>query len=430
MGTLRILAKGQEIDNDTWITGLNNNDVIIGPSGAGKTRYYVKPNMMQCNESMIIADTKGNLHKQVGDLLKEEGYQLQVINFKNVSESVGYNPLDYVRINPNTRTHSEQDIISMAESLVPDSNNKEPFWDQAARSYLVFLLAYTLETSEKKDLHLGTVMEHFNSLNTGKMKDITGRYARENPNSFAVRQFKSFAGNEKAEKMHQSILGILGQALAPLTFSELKVFYTKVDKVNIGEISEKKTAVFLNISDTERSMDIFCNLFYTQALQTLCGVADSSPNSRLKVPVRFILDDFATNTVIPDFDNLISVIRSREIYVSIILQSITQLYGLYGREKGKTIINNCDNCLYLGGQDVDTAEYIAIKANVSIHDILEMPLDKAYLFTRGSAGKIVQRYDLKSHPNYHRLTEDYKIEPQVEGSRFSRKARLSKEGRI
>lgn len=427
MSSFRILAKGQERDNDTWVSGLNNNDVIIGPSGAGKTRYYVKPNMMQCNESMIIADTKGNLHQQVGNLLEEEGYQLQVINFKNVSESVGYNPLDYVRIHPNTRTHSEQDIISMAESLVPDGNHKDPFWDQAARGYLVFLLAYTLETSPKKDLHLGTVMEHFSTLNRGKMKDVMGRYKKENPDSFAVRQYKAFAGNDKVEKMNQSILGILGLALAPLTFSALRTFYTKTEKVDIQKISEKKTAVFLIISDTDRSMDNFCNIFYKQALQILCDVADSNADSRLKVPVRFILDDFATNTVIPDFDNLISVIRSREISVSIILQSITQLYGLYGSDKGKTILNNCDNCLYLGGQDVETADYIAIKANVSIHEILEMPLNKAYLFTRGSAGKIVERYDIKSHPNYHRLTERKKVEQKEEVSRFARRTRLSKE---
>ena len=162
----------------------------------------------------------------------------------------------------------------------------------------------------------------------------------------------------------------------------------------------------MTISDTDRSMDNLVGLFYTQAMHALCDSADLDyPDHRLPVPVRFILDDFATNAVIADFHNLTSVIRSREIYVSIVLQSITQLNAVYGQDNATTIINNCDNCLYLGGQDIVTARFFAEKANKTPFTILNMPLSDAYLFTRGSAPKKVQRFDLRAHPNYGMLPE-------------------------
>lgn len=173
----------------------------------------------------------------------------------------------------------------------------------------------------------------------------------------------------------------------------------------VWDLAQEKTAVFLTVSDTDRSADRLVNLFYTQALQTLCRSADRDyPDHRLAVPVRFILDDFATNTCIPDFDNITSVIRSREIYVSII-QSLSRLNALYGPEKAKTIINNCDNCLYLGGQDVETARYISVKANRTADSILNMPLGEAYLFTRGRAPQRVRKYDLRRHERYGELPE-------------------------
>jgi len=150
--------------------------------------------------------------------------------------------------------------------------------------------------------------------------------------------------------------------------------------------------VFLNTSDTDRSSDKLVSLFFTQALHALCNHADNSPGNRLKIPVRFMLDDFASGTHIPDFDKIVSVIRSREISTSIILQSISQLEALYGHAKAKTILNNCDNLLYLGGQDVETAHYIGMKANKSATSILTMPLDDAWLFSRGQEPRQVQKF--------------------------------------
>ncbi|MBD5102953.1 MAG: type IV secretory system conjugative DNA transfer family protein [Subdoligranulum sp.] len=268
---IRLLAKGQERSNDTWVTGINNNDLVIGPSGAGKTRSYVKPNLLQCDHSVIVADTKGSLVREIGPVLPQHGYRVLNIDFT--------------------------------------------------------------------DDGMAHLFQH-------------------------------------------------------------------EDRIRFEEFGKEKIALFLTVSDTDRSMDKLANLFYTQALQALCESADKDyPDSRLPVPVRFILDDFATNVRIPDFDKVISVIRSREIYVSLIIQSINQLYSLYGPDPGKTIINNCDNCLYLGGQDVDTANFISIKTNRSPNTILNMPLGNVWLFTRGQPPMQVEKYDLAGHPLYHETEE-------------------------
>ena len=166
--------------------------------------------------------------------------------------------------------------------------------------------------------------------------------------------------------------------------------------------------MFLTVSDTDRSMDGLANLFYTQALQSLCAAADKSPGHRLTVPVRFILDDFAANTCIPDFDKTVSVTRSREVSVSVILQSLSQLEALYGHAKALTILNNCDHFLYLGGQDVETATFVSKKANRPVSDILNMPLDSAWLFTRGTPPRQVRKFKLESHPRYRELPESYR----------------------
>ncbi len=401
----RILANSEFINNNTWVTGINNNDLIIGPSGSGKTRNYVKPNIMQCNESMIIADTKGDLHRQLGWLLIEKGYEIMVIDYKDISKSYGYNPFDFIRYDEKRGKHIEQDILTISETLVPITITKDPFWDLAAKMYLTCLVSYTLECLPVEEQNLESVARLLGIINSKTFDNMLAVLEEENPNSFAVRQFKLFSQNKTAEKMNQSIVGILAEKMNSLILEDAIQIYKAEERISFESISTRKTAVFLMMSDTDRSMDRLSSLFYTQALQSLCNIADSNPNSKLEIPVRFIFDDFATNTIIRDFDNIISVIRSREIYVSIILQSITQLYSIYGVEKAKTIINNCDNCLYLGGQDVETAEFISIKANIPINKILDMPLQNAYLFTRGSGAKQVTKFDITKHVEYSRLPE-------------------------
>lgn len=175
------------------------------------------------------------------------------------------------------------------------------------------------------------------------------------------------------------------------------------DIPDFRSLGRRKIALFINVSDTDRSNDKLLNLLYSQALHELYDSADCSPDGRLKVPVRFIMGDFAANAVIPDFDKVISVIRSREIYVSLILQSLSQLNSMYGKDRAMTIINNCDSCLYLGGQDVDTARYIAVKASKTANNILTLPIDAALLFIRGQKPQQVTKYRLEEDPLYLEL---------------------------
>lgn len=404
--TFRILAQGAQMSNDTWATGLNNNDLIIGPSGAGKTRSYVKPNLMQCNESVIVTDTKGSLLSEVGPLLKKQGFQVINIDFTNMVNSCGYNPLDYIRYDKERQKYSEQDIVTITTCLVPIEDPQQAVWEMHARQYMSTMIAYVMECLPPEEHTLKYVRNLFAEMDTGVFDHLFQELGAQNPDSYAWTHYQMFRNNRQAEKMHASIQGVIAQKLDLLTFDGPLQMYSRPDKVDFAALGREKTAVFLNVSDTDRSIDRLVNLFYTQALQALCNSADKEySDHRLPVPVRFILDDFAANAEIPDFDKIISVIRSREIYVSIILQSLSQLNAIYGRERAMTIINNCDNCLYLGGQDVDTAKYISYKANRTVDSVLNLPLGEAYLFTRGSKPRQVQKFDIHSHERYRELPE-------------------------
>ena len=402
----RILAQDALVSNDTRTTRLNNNDLIIGPSGAGKTRGYVKPNLMQCNESIIVADTKGGLFSEVGPLMERNGYRVINIDFTDMLESYGYNPLDYVRYDQKRGKYSEQDIVTISACLVPIEDPRQAIWEHHARMYMSALIGYVLECLPQEEHTLKYVADLFSEMGADSFDDRFQALGALNPNSFAWTRYQMFKDVKSAEKMHESIRGIVAQKLDPLTFDGPLQMYSRPDKVDFTSLGREKAAVFLGISDTDRSADRLVNLFYTQALHALCDSADKDyPDHRLPVPVRFILDDFAANAEIPDFDKIISVIRSREIYVSIILQSLSQLNAIYGHDRAMTIVNNCDNCLYLGGQDVETARYISFKANKTVDTILGLPLDAAYLFTRGARPRMVKKFDLCSHPLYCALPE-------------------------
>lgn len=407
--TYRILAQGHMQNNNTWVTGINNNDLIIGPSGAGKTRNYVKPNIMQCNESMIIADTKGSLLGELKGLLEKDGYKVLNIDFTELNNSsCGYNPLAYIREDKRHKNYTkfmDQDIMMIARILSPTRSRQDPFWDNAACMVLACLIGYVMECLPEEEHTLEYVakllMAGQNNIDM-LMEDLE----LENPQSFAVQKYKLFRTVCGSPVTYSSILGVLSEKLDFATFDGAYTMFNHPEQIYFPDFGKEKTALFLTISDTERSMDKLVNLLYTQALHSLCDSADKDyPDHRLAVPVRFILDDFAANFEIPDFDKIISVIRSREIYVSVILQSISQLRALYGEARAETIINNCDNCLYLGGQDTTTARFIAEKVNKTPNTILNLPLDSAYLFTRGCEAKQVKKYDIKEHERYNELSE-------------------------
>ena len=415
--THRILAKGVTASNNTWETGLNNNDLIIGPSGAGKTRGYVKPNILQCNESMIIADTKGNLMEQVGPSLKKNGYKLQCLDLKDLSNStIGYNPLDFVRFDEKRGRYNEQDILLLGEILVPPDcvDKSDPFWGNAAKMYIISMLAYILQCLVPEEHHLSMVPRLLAEMATGHYYELMDELSNTDPESYAVRVYKLFRGNTGAEKMENSIRGIANERFAPLMVDTLEQLYTRPDRLSFRDLGREKTALFLHISDTDRSLDRIASMLYTQALHALCYSADTEyPGQCLPVPVRFILDDFATNAYIPRFQDLTSVIRSRGISVSVILQSITQLSALYGVDNAQTIINNCDHWLYLGGQDLGTASQIARKADKREPTILHMPAHKVLVFARGQQPVFADAYDLKSHPLYPTLPEAVPDDPPL-----------------
>ena len=225
------------------------------------------------------------------------------------------------------------------------------------------------------------------------------------PDSAAWQNYQMASKIVPSEKTFASIEMFLTNKLASLSLRGAKRLYNLEERINFQTLCREKTAVFLTISDTDRSMDKLVNLFYTQALDQLVKTANTSPGYRLPLPVRLILDDFAANVTIPDFDKTIAVIRSREIYVSIVIQSLSQLEGLYGHAKAQTIINNCDHCLYLGGTDTQTAKYFAEKFNCQISTVLNLPLDTMFLFERGSEPRRVQKYELDQDDAYRGLIE-------------------------
>ena len=401
----RILADGVAVSNDTWATGLANHDLIIGPTGGGKTRNYVVPNLLSSKESFIAADTKGSLRRQVGGILERRGFRVLELDFTDVLHSPwGYNPLRFIRWDSERKCWNEQDIITVAAALVPVTSRTDPFWDLSARNYAEALIGYTLDNLPREEHTLVSVAKLFAEAETGILDELMREYCTICPDSFAAMRWKFLQGGRKADKTYSSILAILSQKLSNYSFGGVQALFQNPNQIDFAAISQEPTAVFVHVSDCDFSLQNLTSLFYTQALQMLIAEADSRPDNRLQIPVRLYLDDFS-NLIIPDMDKTISIIRSREISVSIALQSVTQLEGQYGHAKAMTIIDNCDHLLYLGGQSVETARFIGAKANKPASAILNLPLGKAWLFERGNSPREVKKYDLTRHPLYRQLPE-------------------------
>lgn len=401
----RILADGVTTSNDTWATGLANHDLIIGPTGGGKTRGYVLPNLLSTQESCIVADSKGTLRRQVGGILERRGFRVMELDFTDLLHSPwGYNPLRFIRWDEQRGCWNEQDIITVAAALVPVEDKTQPFWEYAARNLLEALISYTLECLPAEEHDLTSVVRLFAEAETGVLDELMRELCTIDPDGFVAMRWRSLQTCRRADKMYGSVLGILSQKISNFSFAGARELFKNPNQIDFAAISHTPTAVFVRVSDNDFSLNNLTSLFYTQALQALIAEADKQPDNRLQIPVRLYLDDFA-NLIVPDMDKTISVIRSREISVSIAIQSITQLEGLYGRAKAMTIIDNCDHLLYLGGQSVETARFIGVKANKPVSTILNMPLDRAWLFERGSTPREVKKYDLTRHPLYRQLPE-------------------------
>ena len=406
--SVRILAEGITASNDTWRTGLNNNTLVIGPSGAGKTRGYVIPNILASEGSIVVTDTKGELYEQLRDQLEQKGFNVSCIDFTDpVASTIGYDPLDHIRVVDGKAR--EQDIISIAASLCPVDNGHEPFWDYIARGLVASLIGYTMAALPEEECNLSSVCRLYDTVVDGRYDKLLEEFREEGPNAFAVRQYAATMAAKEAEKMAASIKSVTGQKLLPYMVSEVDQLFKMGNRIDFRDLRRQKTALFVHVSDVDRSMDRLVALFYEQMLKTLVERSDQDG-----YPVHVILDDFACGCPIQGFDSISSVIRSRGIYVSVIIQSIAQLESLYGN-KAATICDNCDTTLYLGGNDPTTARWIGERANRPPHAILTMPVDDALLIQRGKSVQKVKRYRLEDHYDYEMHDESVGNERENEG---------------
>lgn len=390
MNNTRILAENISVSNDTRVTGLNNNDIIIGSSGSGKTGGYVIPNIRNISGSLVVSDTKGQLERLFKDELIGKGYIVKTLDLVNPLRSDGYNPLKGIRKYANGK-YREQDILTLANTIMPQLDRHEPFWEKAAAGYLAFLIAYAMEVLDSEEQTMTSICKlHHTFIRPGGSLSFL-QWAERNPDTFAARKYREINSSSNAEKMWSSIMEFANRALEPYEFEEARRIFENPDCFDIRSLGREKTVLFLNVSDTDRTFDHLVNVFYTQALQLLCSEADAESDGRLKVPVRIIMDDFAASARIPDFDKVISVIRSRDISVSLILQSMTQLESMYTHAEAMTIVNNCDHILYLGSQDIETAEFIAYRAYKTPETIMCMPRTEAILLTSGEKAVTVRK---------------------------------------
>ena len=410
-----VLAEQKYRSMDTWKTGINNNVLVVGASGCGKTGSYVVPNLQCASNSMVVADTKGRLYRTMGPELRERGFQTICLDFVNPERSTPYNPLDSIERFRGKAGYRETDVAKLASTMIPeDPSQEDTFWITAARNVIVSLIAYTLEMLPRNEQHLGSVAKLYQKLSeevafnhgTRSWEGVSFfvNLEQENPDSLAVKMYHMYAGNFVAEKCWGSIEQFVANALSIFEFKEnAKMLCRK--GYDLTKVGREKTVLFVNISDTDRSMDMILNVFYTHLFQALCRYADRRPDSRLPVPVHIILDDFAASVFIPDFDKIVSVIRSREISTSIVLQSLSQLNGMYNKGQASTIINNCDTMLYLGGQDVDSARYFAEKAGRLPEKILSMDCENLWIFSRGKNAELAK----KIRP-YSTSSKDFEVE--------------------
>lgn len=386
----RILAEGITVSNNTRETGLNNNDLIIGSSGSGKTGGYVIPNLRNITGSLVVSDTKGQLGRMFSAELKQKGYKVETLDLADFEGTCGYNPFMGIRRTKSGRRR-EDDILTLAGNIMPTLDTRDPFWEQAAAGIIAFYIAYALEALPEEEQNMMTVCELHRAFIQPRGTLPFELWAANHPDTFAAKKLAQITALMPADRTFASIAEFVNRGLEPFEFTEVQSIFQGKKHFDVTSLGREKTVLFLNVSDTDHTFDRLVNIFHTQALQMLCTEADKSPNGRLAVPVRIIMDDFAASAKIPDFEKTISIIRSREISVSLILQSLTQLETMYSSAASSTIIANCDHMLYLGCQDMETAEFIAKRMNRQANTVLTMPRDKAILMINGEAAREVDR---------------------------------------
>ena len=338
----------------------NLNTIVIGGSGAGKTRFYAKPNILQCNTSFVVLDPKGEIIRSVGHLLEAKDYVIKVIDLIDMSKSLGYNPFHYIQ--------NDKDILKLITNLIRNttpkgSNTNDPFWEKSETALLEALMLYLYHYAPEDEQNFTMVMEMLNYAEVKEdeedyespLDELFKRLETLDSNSLALKQYKIY--KQAAGKTAKSILISVGVRLAAFNLEELASL-TRFDEMELEQIGERKTALFAIIPDNDSTFNFIVGMLYTQLFQMLYFQADYVHGGELPVPVHFLMDEFA-NVALPDeFDKLLSTMRSRQIFVSIILQNLSQIKALY-KDSWESIVGNCDELYYLGGNEQSTHKYIS-----------------------------------------------------------------------
>ena len=414
----------------------NKNILLIGGSGSGKTRFFAKPNIMQLHSSYVITDPKGSLISEVGQLLQRAKYRIKVLNTINFSKSMHYNPFAYLR--------SEKDILKLVNTIIVNTKGEgaqsaEDFWVKSERLFYSALIGYIFYEAPEEEKNFTTMLDMINA-SEAKEDDsefqspvdlMFARLEEKDPEHFAVRQYKKFLLS--AGKTRASILVSCGARLAPFDIRELRELM-EYDEMELDTLGDRKTALFLIMSDTDSTFNFVIAILQSQLFNLLCDKADDVYGGRLPVHVRCILDEFANIGQIPQFDKLIATIRSREISASIILQSQSQLKAIY-RDNADTIVGNCDTMLFLGGKEKTTLKEISEilgketidsfntsenrgkeishglnyqklgKELMTQDEIATMDGGMCILQVRGIRPFFSKKYDITKHPNYKYLSD-------------------------
>ena len=414
----------------------NKNVLVVGGSGSGKTRFWLKPNLLQCHSSYVVTDPKGSIVVECGNALLKNGYKLKILNTINFKKSMHYNPFAYV--------HSEKDILKLVTTLMTNTKGEgsggDPFWEKSERLLLTALIAYLHYEAPVEEQNFATLLEMLNTMQVLEDDEeyqnpvdlLFEELAKKKPNSFAGRQYKLY--KLAAGKTAKSILISCGARLAPFDIQEIRDA-TMYDELELDKLGDRKTALFLIMSDTDSTFNFLISMVYTQLFNLLCDKADDQYGGKLPVHVRCLIDECANIGQIPNLEKLVATIRSREISACLVLQARSQLKAIY-KDNADTIVGNMDSQIFLGGSEPTTLKDLSeILGKETIdafntsdtrgnspsygttfqkmgHELLSRDelavLDggKCILQLRGVRPFLSDKYDLTQHPNY-KLTSDY-----------------------
>lgn len=421
------------------------NTIVIGGSGAGKTRFFCKPNAMQCNTSFVILDPKGEMIRDLGGLFEKMGYDIRVLDLISMGKSHGYNPFAYIR--------DENDVLKLVTNLIRNttpkgSQSNDPFWERSETALLEALILYLVKEAPPEEQNFAMVMEMLNASGASEgeeayesvIDELFGRLEMREPEHIAVKQYRIY--KQAPGKTAMSILISLAVRLSSFNLPKMAAL-TSCDELNMASLGERKGVLFAVLPDNDTSFNFLIGILYTQLFQQLFHLADSKYGGRLPVHVHFLMDEFA-NVALPDeFDKLLSVMRSREISVSIILQNLAQLKALYEKQ-WESIVGNADELLYLGGNEQGTHKYVSEllgKATIDTNtygqskgrngsystnwqvsgrelmtpdEVRMLDNRHALLFIRGEYAVKDEKYDILKHPNV-RYTVDGGAPPYIYG---------------